>query len=58
MKICQNFILILPTWRIPISIALNLQQALNTTKLNVELKNPKELWHLLDQEYGVRFRVM
>ena len=29
---CQNFILILPKWRIPISIALNLQQALLTTK--------------------------
>ena len=36
-KFCQNFILILPKWRISISIALDLQQALITTKLNVEL---------------------
>ena len=40
------------------SIALDLQQALITTKLNEELKKAKELWPLLDQGYGVRFRVM
>ena len=57
-KFCQNFILILPTWRIPITIALDLQQALITPKLNVKLKKAIELWPLLDQEYGVRFRVM
>ena len=56
-KFCQNFILILPKWRIPISIALDVQQALFTTKLNLELKKAKELWLLLDQGYGVRFRV-
>ena len=57
-KSCLNFLLILPKWRIPISIALDLLQALITTKLNLELKKPKELWPLLDQGYGVRFQVM
>ena len=57
-KFCQNLILILPKWRIPISIALDLQQALIRTKLKVELKKAKELWPLLDQGYGVRFQVM
>ena len=47
-KFCQNFILIFPKWKIPISIALDLQQALITTKLNVELK---ELKPLLDQGF-------
>ena len=32
-KLCQNFNLILPKWRIPITIALDLQQALITTSL-------------------------
>ena len=40
------------------SMALDLQQALITTKLTLELKKAKGLWPLLDQEYGVRFRVM
>ena len=40
------------------SIALDLQQAVITTQLNVELKKSKELGHLFDQGYGVRFRVM
>ena len=57
-KFCQNLISVLPKWRIPISIALDLQQAVITTKLNVELKKPKELWPLFDQGYGVRIRVM
>ena len=30
-------------------IALELQQALTTTKLNAELKKAKELWPLFDQ---------
>ena len=57
-KFCQNFILILLKWRMPITIALDLQQALITTKLIIELKKPKKLWHLLDQGYSVRFQVM
>ena len=57
-KSCLNFLLILPKWRIPISIALDLLQALITTKLNLELKKLKELWPLLEQGYGVRFQVM
>ena len=57
-KFCHNFILILPKWRVPISIALDLQQALITTKLNAELKKEKELSPVLDQGYGLRFRVM